>query len=128
MLAPREIHLHRGSRTLELVYDDGLDRRIPCELLRVWSPSAEVRGHGGSRPPPVSGKQEVNVTKLEPAGNYGIRLIFDDGHDTGIFSWAYLRDLGDNGERYWRLYLAELAKHNLSRLVPIPGLQQRSHG
>jgi len=105
---------------VEFRYPDGGDFRLSCEFLRVFSPSAEVRGHGMKRPPPVDGKRDVNVRSAEPVGNYGVRFMFDDGHDTGIYSWRYLEELIADRDRYWEEYLVELKAHNLSRLPGIP--------
>ena len=112
---PREIRLLKAERILEIEFDDGRAFRLPAELLRVESPSAEVRGHGGATKQTVAGKRHVAITAVEPVGNYAVRLIFDDRHDTGIYSWAYLRELGENQDRVWRDYLASLASKGLSR-------------
>ncbi|HEX7029408.1 MAG TPA: DUF971 domain-containing protein [Gammaproteobacteria bacterium] len=117
--APAQIRLRRQSRLLALVFDDGRRYELPFEYLRVFSPSAEVRGHGGTDNglPKilVIGKENVNVTKIEPVGNYAIRLVFDDGHDSGIYSWPVLRELGENFEDYWRRYLERLKKAGVER-------------
>lgn len=117
--APAQIRLRRQSRLLALVFDDGQRYELPFEYLRVFSPSAEVRGHGGTDNglPKilVIGKENVNVTKIEPVGNYAIRLVFDDGHDSGIYSWPVLRELGENFEDYWRRYLERLKKAGVER-------------
>lgn len=116
---PTEIRLRRGSRLLALTFGDGNSYELPFEYLRVFSPSAEVRGHGGTKDglPKilVIGKEDVNVTKIEPVGNYAIRLVFDDGHDSGIYSWPVLRELGENFETYWRRYLERLQKAGVNR-------------
>lgn len=101
---PSEIQLHTESRTLELAYENGERYELPCEYLRVYSPSVEVRGLGEL----VSGKQGVALTNIEPVGNYAVRLYFDDGHKSGVYSWEHLYDLAINQERYWREYLARL--------------------
>jgi DUF971 family protein len=116
---PRKITYHRKSRVLEVVFDD-VSVELPAELLRVYSPSAEVRGHSPEQRRLQTGKKHVSVTKLEPVGNYAVRLIFDDGHDSGLYGWEFLRDLGTNSERYWRDYLTELKAANASRLPTIP--------
>jgi len=113
MNAPTEIHLRRRSRLLVVAFGD--DRyELPFEYLRVFSPSAEVRGHGGTENGVprilVIGKEDVNITKIEPVGNYAIRLVFDDGHDSGIYSWPVLRELGENFEDYWRRYHERLTR------------------
>ena len=111
---PTDIKLHRKSRLLEIVWADRSDR-LPLEYLRVFSPSAEVRGHGGGEPSLVAGKREVNVTAMEPVGRYAVRLRFDDGHDTGLYTWPALRELADRHEQDWARYLARLAEHGMSR-------------
>lgn len=108
-MIPTEIKLHRRSRVLELTFDDGQRFELPCELLRVRSPSAEVQGHGGEWLVPT-GKEAVNITRIEPVGQYAVRLTFDDGHNTGLYAWDYLHDLGAHRERYWAEYLAALEK------------------
>ncbi|MCI0750180.1 MAG: DUF971 domain-containing protein [Nevskiales bacterium] len=115
MKAPTLIKLHRKSRVLEIGYVDGTQYRLSCEYLRVYSPSAEVRGHGGGEPLLVPGKRQVNIETVEPVGQYAVRLRFDDGHDTGLYSWDVFEDLGKNHEAYWARYLERLAQHGLSR-------------
>ena len=122
---PKDVKLHRKSRELELAYEDGVSYRLPCELLRVYSPSAEVRGHGPGERKLQTGKKQVAITSIELIGNYAIRLTFDDGHDTGIYAWDYLRDLGENQSKYWQQYLTELKEANASRLPSIPVGQWR---
>jgi len=117
--APREIRLHRRSRELALTYDDGKQLKIPCELLRVFSPSAEVRGHSAEERKLVTGKKYVNIDSIERVGNYAVKIAFDDGHDTGIYSWEYLRELGEQQAEYWNRYLDELKISNASRLPAI---------
>jgi len=112
---PVEIRLKRAERALEIDFDDGKRFRYPAELLRVESPSAEVQGHGPSQKQIVAGRAHVGIMELEPVGNYAIRIKFDDLHDTGIFSWAYLYELGQNSEALWAQYLAALAAKGLSR-------------
>jgi DUF971 family protein len=112
---PSEIVLHQGSRVLELTFPDGKAFRLPCEFLRVHSPSAEVRGHGPGQEVLQIGKEDVNITAIEPVGAYGIRLVFTDGHDTGLYSWEYLHHLGMNQEKLWREYLDRLQKAGVSR-------------
>jgi len=119
MAVPTEIRLHRRSRELGLVYADGRSVRIPCELLRVFSPSAEVRGHSADERKLVTGKKYVNVESIERVGNYAIKIVFDDGHDTGIYSWDYLEELGTQQETYWQRYLDEIKIANSSRLPQI---------
>ena len=120
MNAPTDIRLHRGSRILEISWSNGTRVELPCELLRVFSPSAEVRGHGPGERKLQTGKKYVNVCEVEQVGNYAIRLVFDDGHDTGIYNWDYLRELGENAEAFWDEYLTELKMANASRLPNIP--------
>ena len=105
---PTEISLHRKSRVLEVAFDDGSRFHLPCEYLRVCSPSAEVRGHGPGQETLQVGKESVNIVEVEPVGNYAVCLRFDDGHDTGIYSWETLYDLGRNYEPYWEAYLHAL--------------------
>ena len=117
---PTNIVYHSASKTLELAYASGDPVTLPAELLRVYSPSAEVRGHSESERVVQTGKKHVGIESLEAIGNYAIRIVFDDGHDTGIYSWAYLKDLGDNQARYWTQYETELRAMNGSRLPAIP--------
>ena len=116
---PTAITYHRDSRTLELDYGDAT-AVLSAELLRVYSPSAEVRGHSEAERVLQTGKKQVGIEELEAVGNYAVRIVFDDGHDTGIYSWEYLRDLHDRREEYWRDYLAQLKQANASRLPAIP--------
>lgn len=109
------LKLHRLSRVLDLRFADGYETRLPCEYLRVFSPSAEVRGHGGGEPKLVPGKRNVGITRIEPVGAYAVRLIFDDGHDSGLYSWQVLRELGERYETNWQRYLARMAEHGMSR-------------
>jgi DUF971 family protein len=112
---PTEITLHQKSQELEITFDDGNRFRLTCEFLRVHSPSAEVRGHGPGQEVLQVGKREVNITALEPVGSYAIKPTFSDGHDTGLYSWEYLRDLGVKQDEYWRSYLARLERAGASR-------------
>lgn len=112
---PSEIKLHRQSRVLEVRYADGACHRLPCEYLRVYSPSAEVRGHGSGEPMLIGGKREVGITGIDPVGQYAVRLRFDDGHDTGLYSWDILHDLGVNQAQYWARYLQRLEQMGMSR-------------
>ena len=111
---PTTINLHQKSRILEIAFDDGQHFQLPCEYLRVYSPSAEVRGHGPGQETLQLNKEQVNIEQIDPVGNYAVTLHFDDGHSTGIFSWEYLYDLGINFEGYWQGYLKRLetAGHN----------------
>ena len=112
---PTDIVLHRQSRKLEVSFDDGARFELPCEYLRVHSPSAEVQGHGPDQRVLQSGKKHVNIEAIEPVGRYGVKLVFDDGHDTGIYSWETLHELGRKHDDYWAAYLAELAEAGASR-------------
>src|SRR5512136_1900017 len=98
---PTEITLHQASRILEIAFSDGETFRLPCELLRVYSPSAEVRGHGPGQEVLQVGKRDVEIKSIEPVGTYAVRLVFSDGHDTGLYSWEYLHYLGTNLEGLW---------------------------
>ena len=115
---PSELRLHKDRKTLTVSFDGGESFDLPAEYLRVKSPSAEVQGHSAEERKTVPGKREVGIIKVLPVGNYAVRLVFDDLHDTGIFGWDYLRDLGRNYARYWQDYLDELAAKNLSREPP----------
>lgn len=117
MTAPRPagLRLKSRSRLLEIRYADGRVHELPLEYLRVFSPSAEVRGHGQAEPNLIGGKREVGVTAVEPVGQYAVRLRFSDGHDSGLYSWDVLHDLATNRERYWATYLERLAAVGMSR-------------
>jgi DUF971 family protein len=112
---PVDIILHRASHALEVAFDDGARFRLPCEYLRVESPSAEVQGHGPGQKVLVPGKRKVNITAIEPIGNYAVMLRFDDGHDSGLYSWTYLYELGVEYEARWAAYLAELENRGMQR-------------
>jgi DUF971 family protein len=112
---PTELRLRKDRKTLAVTFDSGESFDLAAEYLRVRSPSAEVQGHSPSERRTVSGKQNVQILELLPVGNYAVRLVFDDTHSTGIFSWDYLFELGQNREKYWRDYLTELAEKSLSR-------------
>lgn len=112
---PLEIRLKTAEKLLQIEFDDGEIFRLPAELLRVESPSAEVQGHGPGQKTLVSGRRHVNVMTIEPVGHYAVRLKFDDLHDSGIFSWDYLYHLGQNRDRIWADYLARLDAAGLSR-------------
>jgi DUF971 family protein len=112
---PTTIKLHQQSRVLEIAFSDGREFRLPYELLRVYSPSAEVRGHGPGQEVLQIGKREVAIKEVEPVGHYAIRPSFSDGHDTGIYSWDYLYDLGDRQDELWQRYLARMAAAGASR-------------
>lgn len=106
---PTDIKLHQKSRILEVTFDDDCHFELPCEYLRVYSPSAEVRGHGPGQEVLQVGKETIGIEAIEPVGTYAVVLKFDDGHDTGIYSWDTLYDLGKNKSRYWSDYLTKLA-------------------
>jgi DUF971 family protein len=112
---PIEIRLNKARDTLTVSFDDGAVCDLPAELLRVLSPSAEVQGHSPEQRQTVPGKKNVTIAAIDPVGNYAVRLAFDDGHDTGLYSWTYLRELGDERERLWKAYLDELNAKGLSR-------------
>ena len=112
---PTEIKLHQQSRVLEIAFDDGKTYRLSCEYLRVYSPSAEVRGHGPGQEVLQEGKKNVGINAIEPVGNYAVKLVFSDGHDTGLYSWDYLYSLGENEPRLWQQYLEKLALEGLNR-------------
>ena len=112
---PTDIVLHQQSRILEVAFDDGERFRLPCEYLRVCSPSAEVRGHGPGQEVLQTGKKNVNIRSIEPVGNYAVKLVFSDGHDTGLYSWDYLYSLGKNHDKIWQDYLDRLQKAGASR-------------
>jgi len=112
---PTAITVHQQSRVLEVGFDDGRAFRIPFELMRVYSPSAEVQGHGPGQEVLQTGKREVTVTALEPVGNYGVQPTFSDGHASGIFSWDYLYQLGSQQDEMWQKYLARLADAGADR-------------
>lgn len=109
-IKPTDIKLHQKSRMLEISFEDGKNFKMSCEYLRVYSPSAEVRGHGAGQEVLQLGKEGVNIEKIEPVGNYAIALYFDDGHNSGIYAWETLYDLGENQEKYWADYLEQLEK------------------
>ena len=117
MFHPVEIKVHQLSRILEIEFDNGDRYRLPFELLRVYSPSAEVRGHGPGQEILQAGKKDINIDKLEPVGNYALQLYFSDGHNTGIFSWDYLHELGSGQGRLWQQYLERMQRAGASREV-----------
>ena len=112
---PTELRLAKDKRSLRVAFDDGAAFDLPAEYLRVMSPSAEVQGHSPSERKTVPGKQNVEIIGIEPVGNYAVKLVFDDMHDTGIFGWDYLFELGRNHTERWQNYLAELDAKGLSR-------------
>ncbi len=112
---PTELKLDKDKRVLTVAFDDGQSFALPAELLRVLSPSAEVQGHSPEQRVTVAGKKSVGIVRLEPVGNYAVRIVFTDGHDTGLYVWEYLRELGEHKEERWQGYLADLAAKRLSR-------------
>ena len=118
MIKPTDIKLHQASHMLEVVFSDGKTFNLPVEYLRVFSPSAEVQGHGPGQEVLQFGKQDVNITQIEMIGNYAIQPFFDDNHDTGIFSWETLYELGENYEENWKNYLQRLKDAGKERPEP----------
>ena len=112
---PEEIRLKDHGRMLVVTYGANETYALPAEYLRVESPSAEVKGHGPGQEATVAGKKNVRILRLAPVGHYALRIVFDDRHDTGLYSWTYLRELGENREARWQDYLAELAAKRLTR-------------
>jgi DUF971 family protein len=112
---PTELRLDKERRVMTVTFDDGKSFALPAEFLRVLSPSAEVQGHGPEQRVTVAGKKSVGIARLEPVGNYAIRIVFDDGHDTGLYVWAYLRELGENQHARWQSYLNDLGAKGLAR-------------
>lgn len=115
---PAEIRLHQKSRVLEIHFDDGSRFDLPCEYLRVYSPSAEVRGHGPGQEVLQIGKEDVNIAAIEPVGRYAVKLVFDDGHQSGIYSWDLLYRLGRDREELWADYLRRLHQAGHQRRNP----------
>jgi len=118
MTRPTEIKLHQKSRVLELKFDDGFGCHLTCEYLRVMSPSAEVQGHGPGQEVLQKHKENVGISQIEPTGNYAIKIHFDDGHNTGLYTWEYLHGLGTHYEENWQQYLDKLAAAGVERSVP----------
>jgi DUF971 family protein len=121
--SPTAITLHQSSRVLEIAFDDGASFAIPFELMRVYSPSAEVRGHGPGQEVLQTGKRDVGIEALEPVGHYALQPRFSDGHDSGIFSWDLLYDLGRRRDELWREYERRLTEAGLDRDAPMPVAQ-----
>ncbi|MEO1246679.1 MAG: DUF971 domain-containing protein [Pseudomonadota bacterium] len=118
MSTPKEIKLRKTSRLLELTFDDDRRFELSFECLRVYSPSAEVKGHGPGQERLQVGKENVGIEDIEPIGHYAVRLVFDDGHNTGLYSWKYLRELGEKREQNWRDYLDRLEAAGYARENP----------
>ena len=118
---PRSLTVHGQSRVLEIAFSDGAQFRLPFELMRIYSPSAEVAGHGPGQEVLQTGKRDVELTELEPVGNYAVQPTFSDGHDTGIFSWDYLYFLGERQEQLWAEYERRLKEAGVDRDAPMPG-------
>lgn len=112
---PCNIELKRASRVLVLDYEDGTRYALPCEYLRVYSPSAEVKGHGPGQEVLQTGKKYVNINSIDPVGNYALQFTFSDGHNTGIYAWRYLRELGEHQDAWWADYLKKLEDAGQSR-------------
>lgn len=112
---PDELRLAKDRAWLTVSFNDGRSFDFPAEFLRVFSPSAEVQGHNPDQRVTVAGKREVHIDRLLPVGNYAVRIVFDDGHDTGLYSWSYLRELGEAKDAKWQSYLADLSAKGLKR-------------
>ena len=127
---PTAFTVHRQSRVLEVCFSDGAAFKIPFELMRVYSPSAEVKGHGPGQEVLQTGKQDVTVLELSPVGNYAVKPVFSDGHDTGLFTWEYLYQLGDQQTQLWSDYLGRLGAAGMSRsaaMAPAGGQNCTGH-
>ena len=123
--SPTEIKLHQKSRVLEIAFADGKRFSLPFEFLRVHSPSAEVRGHGPGQEVLQVGKQDVDITAVEPVGSYAVQLVFSDGHDSGLYSWNYLYDMGANQDAMWKQYLERMQAAGASRAAATGAFAQR---
>jgi len=113
--SPTEIKLHQKSRLLEIAFEDGKRFTLPFEFLRVYSPSAEVRGHGPGQEVLQIGKKDVEITQVEPVGSYAVQLVFSDGHDSGLYAWNFLYNLGENQDSMWAHYLERMQEAGASR-------------
>ena len=118
--APQSLTVHGASRVLEIAFEDGAHFRIPFELLRVYSPSAEVQGHGPGQEVLQTGKRDVQITAIEPVGHYAIKPVFSDGHQSGLFTWQYLYRLGREQETLWQQYLERLTAAGIDRDAAMP--------
>lgn len=116
---PTSLTVHQASRVLEISFDDGAHFRLPFELLRVYSPSAEVQGHGPGQEVLQTGKREVGIVEISPVGHYAVKPLFSDGHESGIFSWAYLYQLGSQQEERWAMYEERLRAAGVDRDTPM---------
>lgn len=125
---PEALTVHAQSRVLEVVFAGGEVYRIPFELLRVYSPSAEVQGHGPGQEVLQTGKREVGINTIEPVGNYAIKPFFSDGHESGLFTWEYLYQLGSQQDELWQQYLQRLQEAGLDRDTPMPEKGASGHG
>lgn len=125
---PVSLTVHGQSRLLDVTFSDGASFRIPFELMRIYSPSAEVQGHGPGQEVLQTGKREVTLTALEPVGNYAVKPVFSDGHDSGIFSWDYLYFLGSKQDELWQDYERRLAAAGVERDAPMPVAAGKSCG
>lgn len=114
---PTKVSYRKGTRTLQVSYADGCEYHLPAEYLRVFSPSAEVRGHGGGEPMLLLEKEAVRIVRIEPAGRYALRLVFSDGHDTGLYSWSVLEELGAGFAKNWARYLERLEQAGYRRMA-----------
>ena len=110
-----QLHYSRSRRMLEMGFEDGASYHLSAEFLRVFSPSAEVRGHGPGQETLQTGKSSVSISALNPVGHYAVQITFDDGHDSGLYSWQYLRELAEEQDRYWQQYLRQLSAEGKSR-------------
>jgi len=125
---PTELNLHQKSRVLEIAFDDGARFRLPCEYLRVYSPSAEVRGHTPDQARLQVGKESVNIRDLQQIGSYAVKIVFDDGHKSGLYDWQYLYKLGRGWQPLWQDYLSRLADVGRKRTAPDPFDALRERG
>ncbi|MEN8178663.1 MAG: DUF971 domain-containing protein [Pseudomonadota bacterium] len=115
---PTELKVHQQSRFLDIAFDDGSHFALPCEYLRVYSPSAETRGHTPAQAKLEKGKEMVSIERIEPVGSYAIKIVFDDGHDSGLYDWKYLYNLGKFQDQLWQAYLEKLAEVGYQRAEP----------
>ncbi len=120
MPLPQSLTVHAASRVLEVGYSDGKNFRLPFELMRVYSPSAEVQGHGPGQEVLQTGKRDVTIANIEQVGNYAIKPFFSDGHESGLFTWNYLYELGEQQDQLWAAYLARLEAAGVDRDTPMP--------